>query len=216
MPMPLPLSWCLPSPGSARLRPFPERRVRAASLRLAAAALAAALAGCSTPRVAVEAHETFDSAATFTRTYAALDAQACEAARRALLSQGYIISLSNAQQVRGRKNFQPGVETHVQVEVNVVCAREGSAGHRTIAFVNAVQESFVLRKSNSSASLGVVPFGSVSLPFMGSEESLVKVGSATITSAAYYHRFFRLVERYLQSDAGQAVAPSPDDPSDPS
>ena len=175
---------------------------------LGVVALAALLGGCAGPRRAVvDSPESFDSGETYARTYAALEAQTCEAARRTLLSQGYVISVASAEQVRGRKNFQPAPEAHVEVEVNVVCAREGDAGRRTIAFVNAVQERYALKKSNSSASVGVGAFGSLSLPFTGSDESLVKVASSTITSAAFYDRFFQLVERYLAGDPGQRIEP---------
>ena len=155
-----------------------------------------------------QANETFDSTATFTRTYAALDVHACEAARRTLLSQGYVIGVATAEQVRGRKSFQPARDAHIEVEFNVVCAKEGYAGRRTIAFVNAVQDSFVIKKSNNSASVGVPALGSLSLPFIGSEESLVKVASVTITSAPFYDRFFQLMERYLAGDPGQAMPPA--------
>ncbi len=177
-----------------------------------AAVIAAGLAGCAISQrpVAIEAHESFDSATTYSRTYAALDVQTCEAARRTLLSQGYVVNVATAEHVRARKNFQPAQETHVEVEFNVVCAREGSAGHRTIAFVSAIQERFALKKSASSASLGVGAFGSLSLPFTGSDDSLVKVASFTITSATFYERFFQLVERYLAGDPGQRIVPAPD------
>lgn len=172
----------------------------------AAVAVAAGIAGCAGSHIGIEANEAFNSSATFSRTYAALDSQACEAARRALLSQGYVISAAGAEQVRGRKSFQPRPDAHVEVEFNITCAKEGSAGRRTIAFVNAVQENYTLKKSSSSASVGVTPFGSLSLPFLGSDESLVKVASVTITSAAFYGRFFKLVERYLEGDPGQPIA----------
>jgi hypothetical protein len=165
------------------------------------------LAGCALPRPAIDAHEDFNSSSTYSRTYAALDVQTCEAARRTLLSQGYVISVATADQVRGRKSFQPVPETHVEVEFNIVCAKDGYAGRRTIAFVNAVQDRYALKKSNNSASLGVGAFGSLSLPFTGSDESLVKIASATITSAPFYERFFRIVERYLAGDPGQQIAP---------
>jgi hypothetical protein len=175
-------------------------------LRVAGAAgLAGLLAACATPPVTIDTQETFGSTTTYSRTYAAVDTQTCEAARRALLSQGYVIGMATAEQVRGRKSFQPAADAHAEVEFTVVCAKEGHAGRRTIAFVNAVQESFTLRKSNNSASVGVSPFGSLSLPFSGSEEALVKVGSLTITSAPFYERFFQLVERYLAGDSGQAM-----------
>src|SRR5205085_44329 len=97
-------------------------RVAGRSLAWATVAL---LAACSGPRVAVETQEGFDSASTFSRTYAAIATQACEAARRALLSQGYVIDSANAEQVRGRKSFQPAPEAHAEVEFTVVCAKDG-------------------------------------------------------------------------------------------
>ena len=167
------------------------------SSTLALALLAGLSAGCSSPRVLLETQETFDSGGAYSRTYDTPETQTCEAARRALLSQGYVIGVATPEQVRGRKSFQPGPEMHAEVEVTVVCAREGDDGRRTAAFVNAVQDSYTLRKSNNSASLGVSPIGSLSLPFSGSGEALVKVGSLTITSAAFYQRFFELVDSYL-------------------
>jgi uncharacterized protein YceK len=172
---------------------------------LASAALVSGCGSILNKPVAVQ--ESFESKSTYARTYAATDAQTCEAARRTLLSQGYVIGAASAEHVRGRKSFQPMPETHVEVEFNVVCAKDGYAGRRTIAFVNAVQERYALRKSNNSASLGVGVLGSVSVPFTGSEESLVKVGSATIESAGFYDRFFELVERYLAGDPGQHIEP---------
>ena len=62
-------------------------------LGLSAAFLLAAC-GSSPRRVSYETEE-FDSTTTHTRTYAATEAQTCEAARRALLSQGYMISAAS-------------------------------------------------------------------------------------------------------------------------
>ena len=167
------------------------------------------LAGCALSRGGgLDAPEAFDSGSTYSRRYAAIEAQTCEAARRTLLGQGYIISMATAEQVRGRKNFQTAPETHVEVEFNVVCAREGDSGGRTIAFVNAVQERYALKKGNNSASVGVGMLGSLSVPFTGSDESLVKVASATITNPSFYDRFFQLVERHLAGEPGQRIEPS--------
>jgi len=189
-------------------RSFPNLATRCLA-HVPASAACAALAACSSlqSQPAFPVQESFESASTFTRTYAATDVQTCEAARRSLLSQGYVIGLAAPEQVRARKSFQPQAETHVEVEINVACAKEGYAGKRTIAFVSAVQERYALKKSNNSASLGVGAFGSVSVPFTGSDESLVKVGSATIANAAFYDRFFVLVERYLAGDPGQRIEP---------
>ena len=176
-----------------------------------------ALAACVTnSRSSVALNEGFDTASTtYSRTYAALDAQTCEAARRTLLSQGYVISAASAEQVRGKKSFQPSSETHVEVEFNVVCVKDGFAGRRTIAFVNAVQDNFALKKGNTSASLGLPAFGAVSLPFLGSDEAMVKVASVTIANTPYYDGFFQLLEHYLEGDRGQLIPPMPGTTLDP-
>ena len=94
------------------------------------------MSGCGAPARIFPSQENFGSANTYSRLFDVSAAQTCEAARRALLSQG-------------------------------------------------------------SASLGVGAFGSVSLPFSSSSDSMVRVGSETITSDAFYDRFFELVRRYL-------------------
>lgn len=180
-----------------------------------ALASAAHLGGCVLPpRVEIASQETFGSGSTHARTFAAPDAQTCEAARRTLLSQGYVIQAASAEQVRGKKLFQPSMATHVEVEFIVVCAREGYRGVRTIAFANAVQDSFALKKSSTSASVGLPALGALSLPFTGSEEALVKVASVTITNAPFYDRFFKLLERYLAGDPGQPMPAEPSEAAD--
>lgn len=183
----------------------------AATPRLAGALAAMlALAACNTPRVAIESHEAFDSGSTYSRTFPVPDAQTCEAARRALLSQGYLIGAASSEQVRARKHFQPAADLHVEVEFTVVCAKQGYKGVRTVAFANAVQDSYALKKASTSASLGLPALGAVSVPFIGgSDEALVKVASVTISNGTFYDRFFQLLESFLAGDAGQLMPPAP-------
>ena len=174
-----------------------SRPVAALASTLAALAALASLAACTTtPRVAIEAHETFDSTSTHSRVYASAETVTCEAARRALLSQGYVIQLASREQVRAKKNFQPKADVHVEVEFHVTCVRDQEQ-ERTIAFVNAVQDSFVIKKTSNAASVGVPAIGSLSLPFLGSDESMVRIASLTITNADFYDRFFLMLERHL-------------------
>jgi hypothetical protein len=171
---------------------------------LAGAALV--LSGClatSGPRT-FDVQENFSSATTFSRLFDATPAQTCEASRRALLSQGYIIAAASADLVEGKKSFQPDAESHLQMTVRVVCVPDSSDGKVSLGFVTALQDTYALRKTNNSASLGVGAIGSVSLPFAASSDSLVKVGSATITKDVFYESFFDLVKRYLVPDETQA------------
>ena len=164
---------------------------------LLSAAAAALLGACANPRPSSFQREEFEPGNTYSRSFAANEAQTCEAARRALLSQGYVVTASTADLVNARKSFQPDGETHVEIEFRVVCAPEFKGGGKTLAFVSALQDRYALKKSNNSASVGVGAIGSLSLPFTGSDDSLVKVASETITAAAFYDRYFRLVTRYL-------------------
>ena len=119
------------------------------------------------------------------------------------LSQGYVIAESTPAFLRGRKKFQPSHELHLEIEVSVVCASNSAGGNSTTVFANAVQDSYSLKKSSSSASIGIPALGSVSLPIGSSDDALVKVGSETISSGKFYDQFFGLVERYLDdSSAG--------------
>jgi len=176
------------------------------------------LAGCGSAsrRVSYEPEE-FDSTTTHTRNYAATEAQTCEAARRALLSQGYMVTAANADLVTGRKSFQPAAEVHVEVEFRVVCAREGgkSGKQSTVAFATALQDRYGIKKVNNSASLGVGAIGSLSLPFSGSDDAMVKVASETLTDERFYDRFFALLDRFLDGPQDEADAPQEEKPEKP-
>ncbi|CAN7472204.1 hypothetical protein ASF11_11335 [Acidovorax sp. Leaf76] len=179
-------------------------------MRSAAAAVLAGgallLAGCVGTNVKTfGVQESFGSVSTYSRMFDATPAQTCEASRRALLSQGYIISSSSADLVEGKKSFQPEAESHLQMVVRVVCVPEASDGKVSLGFVTALQDTYALRKTNNSASLGVGAIGSVSLPLSASSESMVKVGSETISKDTFYESFFDLVKRYLIIDQAQAL-----------
>lgn len=179
-------------------RSFPMRTVGLA-LVLAAAA------GCSSKKTAIYEHENFDDSGTFSRTYPVSDAATCEAGRRALLSQGYIITSSDPKLVSGHKSFQQTGETHMEISFNLVCAEDGGTGHRATMFANALQDRYALKKTNNSASLGVGVLGSVSMPIGSSDDSMVKVASETVSATKFYERFFALVELFLPPEAKKAA-----------
>ncbi|MEN1835582.1 DUF2242 domain-containing protein [Pseudomonas lijiangensis] len=162
------------------------------------------MAGCSSPKQAVYDHEHFDDAGTFSRSYPASDDSSCEAGRRALLSQGYIITSNDPKMISGRKSFQQTGETHIEISFNLVCAADVGGGGSTM-FANALQDRYALKKTNNSASLGVGVLGSVSMPIGSTDDSMVKVASETVASAKFYERFFALVENFLPPEVKQAA-----------
>jgi hypothetical protein len=123
----------------------------------------------------------------------------CEASRRALLSQGYMTTMSQPDTVDATKNFQPSPDSHVVVSFHVVCTPGENASDTSIAYVNAVQDGYALKKSDTSASVGLSVLGSLSLPIRSNSDSMVKISSETVPAGKFYERFFSLVGHYLRT-----------------
>jgi hypothetical protein len=174
---------------------FPAARI------IVSALLLLQLWGCSSTRVpSGRLVENFDATDRFSRTVALEPVEACEAARQALLSQGYLVSSVQNTEMRGRKNFQMPNGQHVEMEIRVVCtaAARPDEERRATVFVSAVQEHYELKKSSNSASVGVGALGSLSLPFSTGTDSMVKVASETVSTPRFYDRFFEILDRYLE------------------
>lgn len=171
--------------------------------RVLLALACAIVAGCASHAVDNPlVRESFDSGDTYTRDVEATPAQACEAARRALLGQGYAIARASADSVEANKNFQPKEELHEQLVLRISCAARDNGGAQV--FASAVQDRYALKKSPTSASVGVGALGSVSLPFGSNDDSLVRVASSTVQDPVFYRHFFERLQQYL---APAAAAP---------
>ncbi len=182
----------------------PVRAGRPALLLITCAALSGCLSACGwQPGAAgrwqdpVYQQERFQRDETFSRLFDASVEEACEASRRALLSQGYIITTARTDTIGGSKRFQPEGATHVEISFTVVCVPEGGSGKLSTTFVTAQQDRYAIKKVSSNTSLGVGALGSISVPFSSSEESLVKVASETIPAGQFYDRYFALMQRML-------------------
>lgn len=176
---------------------------------LAGGLLAAALlSGCglstplqATPKSAVYLNEKFQSDETFSRLFDGGVAETCEAARRALLSQGYIITNVREGAINGSKRFQPEGEVHVELSFNIVCVADGKNAQIATAYVSAQQDRYAIKKSTNASSIGISAIGSISVPLSSSQDSLVKVASETIPAGDFYDRFFALMNRMLREQA---------------
>ncbi|WP_042297273.1 DUF2242 domain-containing protein, partial [Paraburkholderia bannensis] len=171
--------------------------------------LVAALGACSSakPGNKFQDDQLLSSAPSpFSRNFSYASADACEASRRALLSQGYMTTMTHNDTVDATKNFQPTSDQHVVVEVHVVCT-VADASNTSMVYVNAVQNGYALKKSDTSASVGLSILGSVSLPIRSNSDEMVKVSSETIQSGAFYTRFFELVGKYLNTVAKSEPIP---------
>lgn len=207
---------CLAGPESVYI-PMPSTRSIPALAVLAVSMFA--LSSCSaagsllhrSSKKMPETDESFSVSNNYSQTFDVSAAWACEAARRALLSQAYVVAHADADSVEAAKNFQPTVDVHEQVQVHVSCVSKDD-GHAWM-FVSALQDRYALKKSNTNASVGVSALGSLSLPIGSTDDSLVKVASQTVQSASFYGQFFKLVEHYLPATSpGKPLPPAPNVP----
>jgi hypothetical protein len=165
---------------------------------LSLAILAFLLTACgSTPKKSAYEEEDFVQNQTYSRSFDTSYKVACDAGRRALLSQGYSIDKSTGDLVSGHKNFVDQEGRNTQITFNVNCAPDSTGPNNSQVFANAIQDSFSLKKTSTAASVGVSVLGSVSLPFMSSDDALVKTSSMTVTRPQFYSGFFDLLHQYL-------------------
>ena len=174
--------------------------------RLLCAAVLAATAACGGPGSgqAVYKNEQFAASSDYSHRYAAPPVATCEAARRALLSQGYVIVDAKPEAIEARKTFQPDRENHTELNFRITCAGDGDVdsdgfADAALLFANAEQTLYTVKKTSSSASVGVGVVGSISLPIGQSQDSLIKIGAETVPAGPFYQRFFALVQQYLGS-----------------
>ena len=177
--------------------------IRPLSLSCFLALTAAVLSACSSPTLGnkradqVYLNEQFKADETFSRLFDADVGNTCETARRALLSQGYVIGATQKGLINGVKRFQPEGEVHVEIAFTVVCVADGKAGALATAYVSAQQDRYVIKRSSASTSIGVSAIGSISVPLSSQQDSMVKVASETIPAGNFYDRFFALMQTML-------------------
>lgn len=148
------------------------------------------LAACTSPPP-VHLAERFDPQSPHQHFFRADREASCEAARRALLSQGYQIDQVKPDAIQATKFFQPDNEHSSTLQFSLVCV---SAGEGSVAYANARELRYALKAGSASAGLSLAGLGAISLPWGANNENLVKVGEATVTDPAFYTRFFGLMD----------------------
>ena len=176
-------------------------------LRLAALLAPVFLAGCQYAQPArlqpvpldfkVYEQERFSQKPAHARSLAVTADVACQAGRRALLSQGYQLFDNGLTKLVGRKYFRPANGTAVELIMTITCLRNPDDETRSSVYVTSWQDAYVTKRNTVEASAGVSVLGSVSVPVATTDDALVKVGMETITDPEYYGRFFELLESLL-------------------
>lgn len=175
--------------------------LRALTLLPLLATLSACVLPAASPparKISVYQNEKFHADETFSRLFDGSADDTCEAARRALMSQGYVINSNKPGAINGSKHFQPDGEIHVEINFNVVCIADGRNRQLSTAYVSAQQDRYAVKKSSNATSIGVSAIGSISVPLSSTQDSMVKVASETIPAGEFYDRYFALMQRLLQ------------------
>ncbi|MEA3118253.1 MAG: hypothetical protein QOI13_1523 [Paraburkholderia sp.] len=176
------------------------------ALPFSAAALLCLLTACSSSPQKPQ-QEFFDAGASpFSRNFNATSDDACEAARRALLNQGYLTNETRPDVIDASRDFQPNNDKHITVEFHVVCT-QGDDPETSVVYANAVQSGYALKKVDTSATVGFSVLGSLSLPIRSNSDSMVKVSSETIQSQPFYSQFFDYVRHYLRTSPKPTPVP---------
>jgi Uncharacterized protein conserved in bacteria (DUF2242) len=116
---------------------------------------------------------------------------ACEIGKRALLSQGYLLEVTQSQSIRGEKFFQPGVEHVTKLSISLACL-PSSLG--SVIYANAMETHFELKSHGNSSGVSVAGLGSLTLPWSAEKDTLMKTGESTVTEPGFYQRLFDLIK----------------------
>ncbi len=170
------------------LKHFPYFRLLAMSI-LAGLLLNA----CSSSRtVRSYQTETFNTEKTPYQYYSSRQPEeACEIAKRALLSQGYQVNDAKPRNISGEKYFRPSEETASTLSISLVCL-PSSLG--AVIFAVGHETQYEMKAKGASAGVSVAAVGSVSLPWAIDKDTLVKIGEETITAPGFYQRLFDLIK----------------------
>jgi hypothetical protein len=169
------------------------KTVRHSLLQIAFLIATTLLAACSSP--SVHKSEKFAQQSPHYREYAQSESVTCDAARRALLSQGYRIETAFELNVRAHKDFQPEDDVNMVIDFDVTCIANAN-GRGSTVYVNAEESTYNLKKISGAASLSV-PGGGIAMPWGKTNDQLVRVAGKTIADEGFYKRFFDLLATQL-------------------
>lgn len=151
------------------------------------------LAACSGPRTFAQREE-FRSDSRHSRDFSVEAKPVCEAARRVLLGDGYIVAESAGQNVTGAKEFQIEENRHAILRVYATCGQR--SGGSTL-FLTATEEHFDVKTSRQSTSIGLPILSPISISNNSEVDNQVKILGETVTDRNFYERFYRAVEKKL-------------------
>lgn len=126
--------------------------------------------------------------------FSATAAPVCDATRRVLQGDGYIVKKGVDHDLIGHKEFPIEDERRAILRLYVTCS-ERTAG--STLFVTATEEHFDLKADSESTSIGV-PLTPLSISSEREISKEVKIRGETVTDRNFYERFYRAVRKELE------------------
>lgn len=151
------------------------------------------LTSCGGPGTYAE-DEQFQSDPRHRRDYQAAAPVLCDAARRVLLGDGYVVTKGEGQSLFGDKEFQGDEKQRAILHLCVAC--EPRAGGSTL-FVTAIEEHFDVKATRKSTLIGVPIVAPLSIGTRRESDSQVMTRGETVKDRGFYERLYRAVQREL-------------------
>ncbi len=154
------------------------------------------LSACAMPQMSSKsATATIKPVSPYHKQFAEDAASTCAAANRALLGDGFLTEPIVNDKLKGRKSYRLDSEHTAVVDMTVTCLADPEGG--SSVYANGLRTIYEMKKSSTSASVGVSVFGSLSLPIGQSADSMVKTTDETISEREFYAAFFSALESSL-------------------
>jgi hypothetical protein len=137
--------------------------------------------------------EDFQTDTRYRRDFSVSAAPVCEAARRVLRGDGYIVENNLNHDLVGTKEFPIEENRQALLRMYVNCSPRGNG---STLFATATEEHFDVKTSSESTSIGI-PLTPLSIGSKKETHSLAKTHGETVTDHSFYQRFYRAIEKEL-------------------
>lgn len=166
-------------------------------MRMTATLLAAVLALTACGGNSLYQEERFAAQSRFRIELPASAARVCEAARRALLGQGYVVARATPEDglaLIGSKEFMDDRDKPSVLQVHATCVEAGSGA---TLYASAVESHFRVAESKQKTSVGIPVVAPLTVSSTTISETALKISGETLQDDGFYQRLFAAVAREL-------------------
>ena len=172
----------------------PEVGIDAGGLAKSAVSIGAAVATLGGWWVADAVRKQIMADARHQRDFSVAATTLCDAARRVLLGDGYLVSRAENLSLVGAKEFQIEEQQHAILSVHANC--EQRVGGSTL-YVTATEDHYDVKAIRQSSSIGFPMVAPIYYGTQSEANGQVKTHGETVGERGFYERFYRAVQRQL-------------------